>query len=306
MSVQASTVVNTVRDLIPDPVYDASGVPHPEWDGGLFRAQTLYRWINDAVKSLAEQMGWTLTDWTALAVTANQPWYSLNPMWHDLESGYQNAFQLSLAPESFTVWPSPVTGTQSSNYSVHRQTDHLEVGLFPIVNTSDPTTTLNMGGGLSASATSATVVSTAGFLTFGYVQIDSEIIAYRQMTGTTLTVLTRGQCGTSAATHANGATVSHLSAWFTGVRMPMEVATATDLIELPSGFIYAVQEYVMAKASIAQSDQQGGKLHMDSFRHEAARIKADPNWRSDAQGVQTLAYGYPLNGRLVWGNVIVK
>src|SRR2546425_570390 len=105
MPVQASTVVNIVRDIIPDAVYDASNNPLPANDGGIFKAQTLYRWINDGVKALAEQVGWVVDDWTAFAVTANQPNYSLNGQWHELDEGFQGSFRLMLAPEGVTLWP---------------------------------------------------------------------------------------------------------------------------------------------------------------------------------------------------------
>lgn len=313
MSVLASTVVNIVRDIIPDSVYDASNTPQPAVDGGIFKCQTLYRWMNDAVKSLAEQVGWVVQDWAAVAVTANQPNYSLNGAWHQLEEGFQGSFRLMLTPEGMTLWPKAVVSGQSQFYTQHRQTDHMEVGLYPVPDTSDPTSQLTAN--LSASTTTGfAVTDTDGFLPYGYCQIDSEILFYGQLatppTGVTATgvmVLQRGQCGTTAASHTGGggspATVTHLSAWFKGARMPMEIATATDPVEIPSGFIYAVQEYMLAKASYAQEDHAAGKMHMDEFRKECARIYGDPNWRSDSQGCQTQPYGTPLMGRTIWGNV---
>ena len=307
MSVQASTVVNIVRDIIPDPVYDSANAPMPANDGGIFKAQTLYRWINDGVKALAEQVGWVVKDWTALAVTANQPNYSLNGAWHQLDEGFQNSFRLMLAPEGMTLWPKAVVGGQCAYYTQHRQTDHMEVGLFPVPNTSDPTSTLTPN--INATVTTGFAVGNAAtFLPYGYCQIESEIIFYGQIatppTGSSATgvlVLQRGQCGTTAAAHSSGATVTHLGAWFKGSRMPLEVATATDIVELPSGFIFALQEYVLAKCSYAQEDQATGKMHMDQFRQECQRIYGDPNWRSDSQGSQVQPYGVPVMGRQIWG-----
>ena len=304
MSVPASTVVNIVRDIIPDAVYDASGNPLPTTDGGIFRAQTLYRWINDGIKALSEQVGWIIKDWTAVSVTANQPNYSLNGAWHQLDEGFQGGFRLMLGPEGMTLWPKAITGGQSQFYTQHRQTDHMEVGLFPVPATTDPTSTLTPNALGATTTTGFAVASNAGFLTYGYVGIESEILFYGTLTGTTgITVLQRGQCGTTAAAHSTGVTVTHLSGWFKGSRMPLEVATGTDIVELPGGFIYALQEYVLAKCSYAQEDQQTGKMHMDEFRKECQRIYADPNWRSDSQGVQSQPYGVPVMGRTIWGNV---
>ena len=308
MPVQASTVVNIIRDLLADPVYDSSNAPMPANDGGIYKAQTLYRYINDGVKALAEQVGWVVKDWTAFAVISNQPNYSLNGQWHQLDEGMQNSFRLMLAPEAWTLWQKAIVGGQCSYFTQHRQTDHMEVGLFPVPPDDDPTSTLT--NTLSATTTTGFAVANAAtFLTYGYVQIESEIIAYSQLatppSGSTTTgvlVLRRGQCGTTAAAHTTtGVTVTHLSAWFKGSRMPNEVATATDLIELPEGFMWAIQEYVMSKCLYQESNPQEGKLHMDQFRQECQRIYADPNWRSDSQGVQSKPYGVPVMGRVVWG-----
>jgi hypothetical protein len=301
MSVLASTVITIVRDLIPDPVYDGSGNPLPASDGGLFRSQTLARFINDGVKALSEQMGWIVEDWTAFAVTANQPNYALDSKWMSFQLGYLNSFQLALAPEGFTLWPKAVTGGQSINYTMHRVTDHVELGLFPVPNTTDPTTTLTSAGGITATSTSMTVASQSGFLPYGYLQIDQEILFYGSIVAAAATPLIRGQCGTAAAAHAQNATVFHLSAWFKGARNPSEIALSTDTVELPNSFLYALQEYVLAKCDAAQNDLQGYKLHMDAFRQEAKRIQGDPNWRSDTQNNQTIPYGLPLAGRLAWG-----
>ena len=142
MAVQASTIINNVRDQLPDPVFDGSGNPLPATDGGLFRSSTLCRFINDAVKSLSEKIGWIVEDWTAFAVTASQPFYPLDSKWVSFQLGYQNSFQLALSPESFTLWPKAVTGGQSVNYTIHKTTDHWELGLFPVPNTTDPTSTV--------------------------------------------------------------------------------------------------------------------------------------------------------------------
>ena len=312
MSVQASTVVNIIRDIIPDAVYDANNNPMPANDGGIFKAQTLYRWMNDGVKALAEQVGWVVKDWTAFAVTASQPNYSLNGSWHQLDEGFQGSFRMMLAPEGMTLWPKAVIAGQAMYYTQHRQTDHMEVGLYPVPSTTDPTSTLNTN--LDATTTTGFAVTNAAtFLPYRYVQIENEIIFYGNIaappTGSAATgvmVLQRGQCGTTPAAHNGalaGVTVTHLSAWFKGSRMPMEIATATDAVEIPAGFVFALQEYMLAKCSYAQEDQATGKMHMEEFRKECQRIYADPNWRSDSQGCQTQPYGVPLMGRTIWGNV---
>src|SRR5258708_35519973 len=73
------------------------------------------------------------------------------------------------------------------------------------------TTTLNMPGGLTAGATSITIASAAGFPTSGQYRIlmDSEIALVTAGQGTLVWTVTRGQEGTSAASHVNSATVAN-------------------------------------------------------------------------------------------------
>lgn len=71
---------------------------------------------------------------------------------------------------------------------------------------SVPYTTLN--GGITASAVTITLTSTAGFPTIGgTIKIDSEVIAYSGVSGSTLTGCVRGQDGTTAASHLTSAPV---------------------------------------------------------------------------------------------------
>jgi hypothetical protein len=72
--------------------------------------------------------------------------------------------------------------------------------------TAAPITTLN--GGISSTATTITVTSTAGMPALGFVQIGSETINYGYIDGNTLNNCFRGQNGTTAAAHLTGANVS--------------------------------------------------------------------------------------------------
>lgn len=68
-----------------------------------------------------------------------------------------------------------------------------------------PYSTLN--GSISATATSITVTSGSSFPSQGTIKIDNEIITYAGKSTNTLTNCSRGQSGTTAATHNTGAAV---------------------------------------------------------------------------------------------------
>ena len=87
-------------------------------------------------------------------------------------------------------------------------------GIWGGISGAAATTAVNDGSGMTASATSVTVDSSANFETTGYLLIDSEIIQYTGKTSTTFTGLLRGLFGTTAATHADNATVTEaLGGW---------------------------------------------------------------------------------------------
>lgn len=66
----------------------------------------------------------------------------------------------------------------------------------------------NLSGAINNSVTTITLNSTTNFPTYGTVLIDNEVMLYTGISGATLTGLTRGFDGTSAAAHSNGAIVS--------------------------------------------------------------------------------------------------
>jgi hypothetical protein len=66
---------------------------------------------------------------------------------------------------------------------------------------------INQTGGISATDTTITVSSVANLTTSGFIQIGSEIISYPNIVGNQLVNCARGQNNTTAATHANGASL---------------------------------------------------------------------------------------------------
>lgn len=77
--------------------------------------------------------------------------------------------------------------------------------LFVAVN--NLSTTLN--GAIDSITTTVVLTSSAGFPTAGYATVDNEAIKYTGITVNTLTGVTRGADGTTAAAHLTGALVQH-------------------------------------------------------------------------------------------------
>ena len=88
--------------------------------------------------------------------------------------------------------------------------------------------TSTLSSGINASVTSLTMASSSSFPSSGTVQIGSELITYTGNSGGTLSGLTRGAKGTTAATHSSGATVTDASNFFA-----WNAAASGDVITAP-------------------------------------------------------------------------
>ena len=88
--------------------------------------------------------------------------------------------------------------------------------------------TSTLSSGINASVTSLTMASSTSFPSSGTVQIGSELITYTGNSGGTLSGLTRGASGTTAATHSSGATVTDASNFFT-----WNGTTSGDIVTAP-------------------------------------------------------------------------
>ena len=88
--------------------------------------------------------------------------------------------------------------------------------------------TSTLSSALNSSATSLTMASSSSFPSTGTVIIGSELITYTGNSGGTLSGLTRGASGTTAASHSSGATVTDASNFFS-----WNAAASGDIITAP-------------------------------------------------------------------------
>lgn len=255
MAYLAGTIVNNVRDLIPDPIYSAS-IPQPDADGGLFRAQTLYRWLDDGVRLITNALGWTLSDWTAVSAVTGQAVYSVNPLFLLVDQAYAKQ-QMLLVPNqvnAMSIQPSRTSGAQADRAYIYRVTDHLEVGFSPLPNYTDVATTLS--GGVTAGQTTLPLTSAASFLSYGYALIESELVQYQVISGNTLEAVTRGAGGTAAVAHAGGAAATHCSLWLKGSRSPVTITDSTSVVEVPLGWVSLLNTYLLAQCRQSENEDQ--------------------------------------------------
>jgi hypothetical protein len=295
-----------VRDKAPDPVYTGTypnEIPQPDADGGLIRAQTLYRWLDSGVRVLAQAIGASVEDWIALPQTAYQPNYVLPVGFLTVKSGFSNQWPIDTITmiEEDAIWPSTsLAVSQSLNGYLHKITDHLEFGLWPVPSLSDPTTTLALA--INASTTAAIqLASTTSFLSFGYIQIDSEIIQYQRLSTAPVgvSVITRGACGTTAASHLIGATVTHLGLWLKGTRTPATISSSTSVVELPPDITMHLETLLLAAFRTAENEHEEARSLRGDFDKKVKELREDPT-RKENMG-QITAYGESKMGPLYGG-----
>jgi len=158
-----------------------------------------------------------------------------------------NKFQVTSIPTTTTLtltMASNESGSGASTSGGIRVKHYFSVGVAQEVastgwglgqwgGTESGTFTSTLASGINASVTSLTLASASSFPTSGTVQIGSELITYTGVTSNTLTGLTRGAVGTTAAIHSSGAEVkdsSGYAGWNTAVSG--DVVTAPGLWSL--------------------------------------------------------------------------
>lgn len=303
---KAGEIITSVRDMIPDPVYDdASGDPLPDADGSFLRASTLYRWLTAGVRELTRRANWVVQDWTAAPQVTRQQIISFDHRWTNLDGCFANQYRLMHLDELHTIYPSQAVA-QPLWFSWHHRSDHLELSLWPAPDRTDPAVPLMAS--INQVATQIELSTTAGFLPFGFARIDKELVQYSHLSTTPARLLTvrRGVAGTVAVNHFAGVPVQHLGVWIRGWRMPIDVTEARHCVELPFAFQHPLEVFVLAKAKEAEQDRQGAASLMQEFREATDSILNDPMWQQPPFPMQAQAYGeYAGGGGLYYGRVIV-
>jgi hypothetical protein len=306
-STLAGDIVNSVRDLIPDPTpqYLLTGIPDPDGNGGLVRASTMYRWLDFGVRRMAQACGSIINDWTAIAQRQGQPWYRVNPKFITVDSGFSNQWPLQtvILMEEDTIWPSTsINEAQALTGYYRRVTDHVEFGLWPVPQKTDPVTTLAAPLGASA-GDPIYLTSTAGFLSYGYVQIDNEIIQYQMVLSGSpagIAIISRAQGGTTQAAHNTGAGVQHLGLWIKGKRAPGKISSSQSVVELPTDIVTHLETYLLACARRSENEHAEARALMKDFNEVCVQLRADPDRRENMGQIRAFGDTYP--GNLYWPN----
>ena len=157
-------------------------------------------------------------------------------------------------------WDTATTGDPT-----HCSVWNNQLRFYPTPSDAADTDLINNASGITATATTITVDSTSGFAPSGRIIIDSEVIAYTNISSTVFRGGTRGMEETTAATHADDATVTERDIIYTANREPNELLDPNDqtLIRDPLVLVYG-----------AAMELAAGKMNNESL-HDRIKIKYD-------------------------------
>lgn len=243
----ASDLILSIRAQIPDPVASAAD------NGDSFSYDTLRRWINDAMRIMATTSP-IIEDWYALQSQEGMDIYELPNTTLSVEQLFYDLLPCVRAPEALTIFSSKIT-SRGYYFGPHSTHANQRLQVWPASSRTGSTTTLSAD--LSATATTISIAAAAvTFKSYGFLSIDDEIILYRTINaaGTSITNLLRGQAGTAATTHTNGATVTERNIIMKMSRLPVPISLPEDPIEIPNGLIPMLELYVMAKVREAEQE----------------------------------------------------
>jgi hypothetical protein len=225
--------------------------------------------LNNAQTELGQSRMWTvLEDTKSLSTVADRYEYDLASSvltLYEAKFDTQPLAVIDLHKWNILRWNSDTTGDPTKICMWGRK-----ARVHPHPSESADTTTLN-GAISSVTATTITVVSTAGFRTQGRIIIDSEVISYTGTTSTTFTGCTRGEEGTTAATHLTAVTVTERDVIYHYQKDPDDLTDETDETPFlnPNAIIYK------ASSELAQDETTKDKMLVKYDRAVKSLEKSD-------------------------------
>lgn len=288
-------LILSLRDKIPDRVTD------PSLDGGMFSLASLLRWINHNATMMSAAAP-ILQDWGAIPSEQGQDVYVINSQITDVLQLWYDLWPCVKQAEQDSIFVSKVSGR---SYFCAPHSSHYipRLSVWPCADHTAVATTLSAT--IGASDVIIPITSNTGFLAFGFIQIDSEIILYRTVHATTLTQVLRGQAGTAASAHSISAPVTCLNIMYKCARLANPVTSATDMLEIPLVLQPLLELGVMAEVREAEQDFQEARQLRSEFDKQVDKL-AQRSVFKIRQGTQIrlqtpspLLYGYGPFGSYV-------
>ena len=252
----------------------------PDTDGNFVSATSIYQWLNDGLKMISREAG-GLLDYSGVQSVIDQPLYTVIGEWNEITSVWYDGYWMSGGDRGMFFRRNNVTSQilSSATMSVVNNLNILEV--YPQPARTSASTTLSAN--LSASATILSLTSASGFvLPFGFMQVDTEIMAYAAIAGNGMTGLIRGLGGSPAVAHNNGAPVLELNIFWSGKRQLSPTyapGNAQSTLPVPTGWEVLLAQYIGGRAKMVEHDSATWDVFNKSMKDS---IKT---WAGSTKGV---------------------
>jgi hypothetical protein len=240
---------------------------NPDMDGAAFSAASLFRWINDMLGRSAWLVGGFL-DMAGVPSVANQGSYIANGQWRKIDTFWKDGYPLAPDQQGNYFFRNPITANVLTSVTTVLYTDRMMFQVWPQADRDGATTTLSQA--MTTTDATAVLADTSGLLATagGFVQVDSEIMMWSQISSLSLVNLIRGLGGTAIVAHAVDAPVTELNIWWKGYRMfcaNYVPGQSTSPIPVPQGWANVFPYYALHRARLAEQETQQAQALLQEF-----------------------------------------
>ncbi|MEK9208033.1 MAG: hypothetical protein AAB922_06095 [Patescibacteria group bacterium] len=252
-----------------------------DMDETVVKFSEVRRALNDKQREIVHERLWTFAEGErSFSTVANQFRYVPDP----LRIGIMNTVTHDSKPLKYMdrqLWEmTHIDSDSTSSYATHFSIWNNEIHLFPKPSSAASSTTMNDTGGISATDTSVTITSNSGFrATGGFYRfiIESEVIYATATTTTTFTGLLRGRENTTAATHADGLTITERDLVYTFQVEPQDMVDIIDETIVPEPDVLAkgaaadIARGALRDNALADRLEKGFKENMVPLRNKYSK-----------------------------------
>lgn len=279
----ARQIINSVRTQIPDPVSD------PADDGAEFSMQQLLAWINDGMRIMCAGAP-VIQDWDGVPSSEGMDVYVLPNYINSVEQVWYNRLPLLRSPESNALFTSKITA-RSWWFGPHSIHVNPRMHVWPACDTSGASGLVD--GAMTPEDSTFTITNGSAFNTYGYMRVENELVLFRNIDSNGLVYnILRGQGGTTAVAHNDGAVVRDCNIFFKCYRLPVPLTGIDDIIEVPQALWPIIELYVLSKCRFATQAMDEGMGLMKEFDRLVDRLaEKSPQLKGLRQGMQVKVYG---------------
>lgn len=287
-----STPTNLVSVGLSSTATISQGVPPsitrawlPDSDGNILSASRLYEWINEGLNMIGQLTG-GIRDITGIPSTNGQAQYLLVNQWLALDANFYDGYPIASGAKQQVFRHSNVTGLAGMG-TVNMASDRQMIEIWPQAQRTAGQTTLSAAA-LSTDTSLSINATTSGFvLGFGLILVGTypptaltgigscELIYYSQISGSSITQLTRGCGGTQAQAWPINTNVQECNLYFTGKRQPQlfRRGQSSFTFTCPPAFEDAIRAYLLHRFKDAEQNTQESSEKFKMFTEICERIK---------------------------------